>query len=180
MSQVAWKQGNRVNSQLLMVENQIANLTPDLSFGHNLCFRYPNGRYEPILDIYASISFQWYEKNFEARSFDPCNCILKIQESFWDSNTQHGNSLVSVRVCALTLFTLLGACEVTPGSPFLARNLVSPLLWSWAHYHTIYLIVKLIRINLMFIRLKDCSISIGPFINTSSTVSWISNILATH
>jgi len=33
-------------------------------------------------------------------------------------------------------------------------------------YHTIYLIVKLSRINLMLIKLKDCSISIGPFIDT--------------
>jgi hypothetical protein len=33
-------------------------------------------------------------------------------------------------------------------------------------YHIIYLIVKLSQINLMFIRLEDCSISIGPFIDT--------------
>ncbi len=40
-----------------------------------------------------------------------------------------------------------------------------------SNYHTIYLIVKLIQINLMFMRLKDYSISIGPFINTPSTAS---------
>jgi len=45
-------------------------------------------------------------------------------------------------------------------------------------YHIIYLIVKLFRINLMFIRLEDCSISIRPFIDTPSTASWILNILA--
>jgi hypothetical protein len=39
------------------------------------------------------------------------------------------------------------------------------LLLPLAHYHTIYLIVKLFRINLMFIRLEDYSIFIGPFIN---------------
>ncbi len=33
-------------------------------------------------------------------------------------------------------------------------------------YHTIYLIIKLFRINFMFIRLEDCSIFIGPFIDT--------------
>jgi hypothetical protein len=38
-------------------------------------------------------------------------------------------------------------------------------------YHTIYLIVKLFRINFMFIRLEDCSISIGLFIDTPSTIS---------
>ncbi len=31
-----------VNSRLLMVESQTASLTPDPSFGHNLCFRCPN------------------------------------------------------------------------------------------------------------------------------------------
>jgi hypothetical protein len=41
-------QGNRVDSQLLVVESQIANLTPGLSFGHNLCFRCLNGSCKPI------------------------------------------------------------------------------------------------------------------------------------
>jgi hypothetical protein len=44
-------QGNRGDSWLLMVGNQIANLTLDPSFDHNLCFKCPNGSYEPILDI---------------------------------------------------------------------------------------------------------------------------------
>jgi hypothetical protein len=35
-----------------------------------------------------------------------------------------------------------------------------------SYYHTIYLISKFIQINLMFIRLENCSIFIGPFINT--------------
>jgi hypothetical protein len=47
-------------------------------------------------------------------------------------------------------------------------------------YHIIYLIVKLSRINFMFIRFEDCFISIRPFIDTLSIVSWISNIFATH
>ncbi len=34
-----------------------------------------------------------------------------------------------------------------------------------SHY---FLIIKLIRINPMFIRLEDCSISIGPFIDPLS------------
>jgi hypothetical protein len=78
MSHTTWKQGNRVNSRLLMVGNQIANLTPDLSFGHNLCFKCPNGSCEPILDIYVSIDFQWYKELFNSLSFDPCNRSLKI------------------------------------------------------------------------------------------------------
>jgi hypothetical protein len=49
--------------------------------------------------------------------FDPCNRTPKIRESFRDSNSQHGSSLVSVRVHSLTLFALPRACEVTPRSP---------------------------------------------------------------
>ncbi len=50
-------QGNWVDSRLLMVMNQIANLTPNPSFGHNLCFKSPNGSCEPILDICVLINF---------------------------------------------------------------------------------------------------------------------------
>jgi hypothetical protein len=50
-------QGNWVDSWLLVVGSKIVNLTPDLSFGHNLCFRCPNGSCEPILNIYVSIAF---------------------------------------------------------------------------------------------------------------------------
>jgi hypothetical protein len=54
------------------------------------------------------------------------------------------------------------------------------LLLPLAHYHTIYLIIKLFRINLMFIQLEDCSIFIGPFINIPLTTSKISNVLTIH
>jgi hypothetical protein len=47
-------------------------------------------------------------------SFDPYYRILKIWESNRDSNFQHGSSLGSVRVHALTLFAFLGVCDVTP------------------------------------------------------------------
>jgi hypothetical protein len=57
MSHVAWTHRNQVDSWLLVVKSQIANSTPELSFGHNLCFRCPNGQCEPILDIYTSIAF---------------------------------------------------------------------------------------------------------------------------
>jgi hypothetical protein len=82
--------GNRVNFLLLMVGSQIASLILDLSFDHNLCFRCPNESCEPILDIYVSIDFQWYKELFELMGFDPCNCALKMWESIWDSNSQHG------------------------------------------------------------------------------------------
>jgi len=51
-------QGIRVDSRLLVVESQTVILIPDLYFGHNLCFKYPNGSCEPILDIYVSRTFQ--------------------------------------------------------------------------------------------------------------------------
>jgi hypothetical protein len=50
-----------VNSQLLVVENQTASLTPDFSFDHNLCYRCPNGSCEVILNIYTSRTFQRYK-----------------------------------------------------------------------------------------------------------------------
>jgi hypothetical protein len=55
--------GNWGDSQLLVIGSQIAILIPGLSFGHNLCFRCPNGSWEPILDIWIPIAFQWYKKN---------------------------------------------------------------------------------------------------------------------
>jgi hypothetical protein len=104
MSHVTCTWGNWVNSQLLVVGSQTANLTRGLSFDHNLCFRCPNGQCEPILDIYASIDFQWYKEISKEMGFDPRNFALKVWESIWDSNSQHGNSLWSVRVHSLTLF----------------------------------------------------------------------------
>jgi hypothetical protein len=73
--------GKRVDSWLLMVRSQTASLTPALSFDHNLCFRCPNGRCEPILDIYTLIAFQWYKELFKPMGFVPYICALKIQES---------------------------------------------------------------------------------------------------
>jgi len=81
MSHATCTQGNRGDYQLLVVGNQIVNLTPDPFFGHNLCFRCPNEWYEPILKIYVLINFQWYEELFKPLGFDPCNHSLNIQES---------------------------------------------------------------------------------------------------
>jgi hypothetical protein len=38
MSHAIYRQVNRVDSPLFLVESQIGNLIPDPSFGHNLCF----------------------------------------------------------------------------------------------------------------------------------------------
>ncbi len=72
---------DRVDSRLLVVESQIANLTFGPSFDHNLCCRCPNGSCEAILDIYTSRPFQRYKEHLNARCFDPCNRTLK----FWKS-----------------------------------------------------------------------------------------------
>jgi hypothetical protein len=58
MLHTTYAQVNYGDFGLLMVESQIDNLTPNPSFGHNLCFNYPNGSCEPILDIYVPIFFQ--------------------------------------------------------------------------------------------------------------------------
>ncbi len=78
MLHVTFMQVNLVDSQLLVVESQTANLTLRPSFGHNLCFKCPNGSCESILDIYVSIYFQWYKELFNAMGFDPCDYALKI------------------------------------------------------------------------------------------------------
>jgi hypothetical protein len=76
-----YTQGNRIDSQLFVVKSQIVDLTPSLSFGHNLCFRCPNGSCEPIFKLYVSIAFQWYEELLYAMDFDPCDRTLKIWKS---------------------------------------------------------------------------------------------------
>jgi len=64
-----------------MIGSQIGNLTPSPSFGHNLCFKHPNGLCEPILNIYVSRDLQWYKEFFNLMSFDlKKNCPLKIRE----------------------------------------------------------------------------------------------------
>jgi len=71
----------RVDSWLLVVGSQIANLTPGPSFDHNLCCRCPNGSCEAIFDIYISRPFQRYKEHLKEKCFDPCNRVLK----FWGS-----------------------------------------------------------------------------------------------
>ncbi len=118
-----YMQGNIVDSRLLVVGSQIINLTPGLSFGHNLCFRCPNGWCEPILDIYVSIDFQWHKKLLKPLGFDLCNRSLNIREST-------GTPTPKVEAP-------LGVCGFIPshfpslsGFPF-GLQLCKPLPWSW-------------------------------------------------
>jgi hypothetical protein len=51
----------RVDSRLLVVGSQIANLTPGPSFAHNLGYICPNDQCEAISDMYNSRPFQWHQ-----------------------------------------------------------------------------------------------------------------------
>ncbi len=71
----------RIDSQLFVVGNQIANLTPSPSFDHNLCCKCPNGSCKAIFGIYTSRPFQQYKEHLKARCFDFFNRALKSRES---------------------------------------------------------------------------------------------------
>ncbi len=73
---------------LKQTSSEIANLSPSLSFCHNLCCRCPNGSCEPIFYIYTSIAFQWYKERLNAKCFDPCNQTLKCRESWRTPKSQ--------------------------------------------------------------------------------------------
>ncbi len=120
MSHATCTQGNQGDSWLLVVGSQIANLTPGPSFGHNLCFKCPNGWCEPILDIFVSIAFQWYEELLKPLGFDLCNHSLNIRESTGPP-TPKVEAPLGVWGFILSHFLSLPAS-------FLARNLASPCL----------------------------------------------------
>ncbi len=120
-----------------MVENQIGNLTPDPSFGHNLCLKYLNGSCELILNIDIPRSFQWYKALFNPINFGPWNLLLKIWESM---GTPIPKMWAHLGMCGFILLhspTLLWAWTMTLGfhswpTPFQAFALVaSPRLGLW-------------------------------------------------
>jgi len=115
---------NQGNFRLLMVESQIGNLIPDLSFGHNLCFKYLNGSSEPILDIYISRTFQWYKELFNPMSFDSYNCLLKIQESIRSPTPKVGAHLGMCWFIPSHFPTQLGARICDSWASLLARTFV--------------------------------------------------------
>jgi hypothetical protein len=123
-----------------MVENQIDNLILGLSFGHNLCFKYPNGSCEPIIDIYVLRNFQWYKEFSNLINFDTCNCPLKIWESIWTPISKMGVHFGVWEFIPSHSLTFPGAWNVTLGlhfwlAPLQALALVaSPRLGLW-HYN---------------------------------------------
>jgi hypothetical protein len=128
MSHTTWKQGNLVDSRLLVVESQIANLTSGLSISHNLCFRCSNGSCKPIADIYIAINFQWYKGLFNAMGFDPCNLVLKIRESTGTSTPKVRVSLGVWGSIPSQFLTFPGACDMTLSFP-LGPQPCNPLHW---------------------------------------------------
>jgi len=88
---------NRGNSRLLVVGSQIANLTPNLSFGHNL-----------------------------SNGFWPLQLFFEDSKVHQDSNSQSGSSLGSVRVHSLTLSYTPRSMRCDSQASFLARTLANP------------------------------------------------------
>ncbi len=144
MSRATCTQVNRVDSWLLMVGGQITNLTPIPSFGHNLYFRCPNGSYEPILNIYVSISFQWY-KLFNPLGFDPYSCFLNVWESIGIPTPNVGIPLGVWRFIPSHSLALPGTCGLIPCFLF-GPQPCKPLPWSRAQGR----VATLSRINISF------------------------------
>jgi hypothetical protein len=116
--------GNQGDYWLLVVKSQIDNLTPDLSFGHNLCFKCPNGSCEFILNIYVSKAFQWYNP----MSFDPCNYPLNIWEFIEISTPKVGVHFGSVEVHSLTFSYTTGSMKCDSRTSPLTHTFTSPCL----------------------------------------------------
>jgi hypothetical protein len=122
---------NQGDSRLLVVESQIVNVTPNLSFGHNLCFRCPNGSCEPILDIYVPRDFQWYKERLNSMNFNPCNHPLKVWKSIGTPTPKMGVHLEVWGFIPSHSFAFPGAWNVTPRLT-LGMHPRKPLLWSRA------------------------------------------------
>jgi hypothetical protein len=128
MSHTTYTQGNQIDSQLLVVGSQTANLTPGLSFGHNLCFQCPNGLCKPILDIYISIAFIDIYIFFQTNGFWPLQLLLEDSGVLRDSNSPSGSCLESVRVHSLTLSCIHGSITCASRVSLLSCTLASPCL----------------------------------------------------
>jgi hypothetical protein len=128
MSHTTYMQVSQSDSQLLMVESQIGNLTPYPSFDHNLCFNHSNGSWKPILNIYVLRDFQWYNKLQNLIRFWPLQSFSKDSEIHWDFNSQSGNLIRSVKVHSLTFSYTPENMKCESQASLLAHTLISPCL----------------------------------------------------
>ncbi len=94
-------------------------MTPNFSFGHNLCYKYSNGSCKPILNIYISRDFQWYKEVFNPMNFDPYNRHLKIRKSIKVPIPKMGVHLGMWRFIPSHFFTFPRTWNVTPELHFL-------------------------------------------------------------
>ncbi len=130
-------QGNQGDSWLLMVVSQIIDLIPDPSFGHNVCFKYPNGSCKHILNIYILKTFEWYKELFNPMSVNLYNLLLKIWESIGTPTVKIRAHLVVWGFIPSLLPALLKTWNVTLKlhfwpTPLQAFALVtSPILGLW-------------------------------------------------
>jgi len=159
-----------------MVKNQIGTLIIDFSFGHNLCIKYSNESYKPFLDIYVSISFQWYKELFNPMIFYPWNYSLKIWKCIKTPIPKMGAHL---QVCGLILshsLTLSGSVNVIPKlhsrpSPFQALTLVTSLCFdskskakvvtpSICCSHNLFLRIQFLNLNSLRkqVSISECSL----------------------
>ncbi len=130
MWHVVWMQVNQINSWLLVVGSQIINLISNPSFGHKLCYKYPNGSCKPIFDIYVSKYFQWYKELFNIMIFYALNCFLKIQESIRTPTPKVKTHLKMWRFIPHILLHS-GEHEMCLLGFTLSLHLCKPLVWSW-------------------------------------------------
>jgi hypothetical protein len=117
-------QGIQGDSQLLVVESQIVNSTPDLSFADNFCFNHPNGSCEPILEIYI-LRVSNDIRNFTIQWVLPLQSLSEKLGIHRDSNSQSASSLGNVEVHSLTLSHTPGSMECDSQASLLARTFVS-------------------------------------------------------
>ncbi len=87
---------------------------PAPSFGHSLCFKYPNGSCEPILSIYIPRALPWIKDVFNPMNFDPWNFPPRIQESIRTPIPKVGVHLGVWGFIPSHSLTLLRTWNVTP------------------------------------------------------------------
>jgi hypothetical protein len=153
-----YTQGSWGDSRLLVVKNQIGNLTLGPSFGHNLCFNYPNGSCEPILNIYVPRTFQWYKEISIQWVLTPWNCSLKIQESIRTPTPKMGGHLGVWRFIpshSPALHTP-GSMKCDSWASFLASTFISPYLGHESKVRVVTLTLSYHWINIKC----DCSLII--------------------
>jgi hypothetical protein len=83
---------NQGDSWLLVVGNQIVNLTSGPSFGHNLCFRCSNGSCKPILDIFV---LRFFSNDIRNASI---HWVLTPTIALWQFGSPFGTPTFNMRI----------------------------------------------------------------------------------